>query len=80
MKRFLAAMKREEIKRLTCKLVSNIMLVVLAGDLLYLYFVGAWYDPIAAIEVVEVIALIGLVFWGLIMIVKAVRETRRWEK
>ncbi|KKM88308.1 hypothetical protein LCGC14_1260060 [marine sediment metagenome] len=31
--------------------------VVLAGDLLYLYYVGMWYDPIIWIEASEIVML-----------------------
>jgi ABC-type polysaccharide/polyol phosphate export permease len=39
---------------------------VLALDLLYLYFVGSWYDPVKWIELTEVVvlAVVSLVYLG----------------
>jgi hypothetical protein len=52
---------------------------VLSMDLLYLYFVGSWYDPIRGIELTEVVilALMSVVYLGLFIfkILARVRET-----
>jgi len=44
---------------------TGVLLSVLAGDLLYLYYAGAWIEPIVLIEVTEIIVLYILFFWGL---------------
>ena len=44
---------------------TGIMLSILAGDLLYLYSIGAWHDSNGFIEVSEVVALCVLFLWGL---------------
>jgi uncharacterized membrane protein len=41
------------------------LLLALSIDLLYLYFVGAWYDPIQAIEYTEVVLLFVIAVFGL---------------
>ena len=41
------------------------VLAVLAGDLLYLYFAGGWYDPNRFIEIAEVTMLCLLIPLGL---------------
>jgi hypothetical protein len=52
---------------------------VLSLDLLYLYFVGSWYDPIRWVELTEVVILvvISLVYLGLFIfkILERMRHT-----
>ena len=56
-----------------------LMLVILALDLLYLYYGGYWYDPVKAIEMAEVILLWIFVGGGLGYIVYRIREEwGRW--
>ena len=50
---------------------------VLAGDLLYLYYCGAWYDPIWFIEITEVFMLYIL---GLGSLVTAIYYWKRGER
>ena len=57
-------------------LMSDILLVVLAGDLLYLYFGGAWYDPNRAIELAELAALSLIVLWGFWRFYRHVKRAR----
>ena len=49
------------------RMFVRLLLVVLAGDLLYLYYAGGWYDPTVWIEVTELVFLyavvIGSVAW-----------------
>lgn len=47
-------------------LATSIFLTVLAIDLLYLYYSGAWYEPIKAIEYSEVAFLYMLIILGII--------------
>ena len=49
------------------KLIIYLWLSVLAGDLLYLYYSGGWYDPIKFIEMAEVVFLYIFVVLGLVM-------------
>jgi hypothetical protein len=51
---------------------------VLALDLLYLYFVGSWYDPVRWIELTEVtvLAVVSLVYLGF-FIFKIMERLRR---
>ena len=46
------------------------LLVALGGDLLYLYSLGLWYDPVKWIEVSEVVLLIGIIVLAFIRVVK----------
>ena len=45
------------------------MAVVLAGNLLQLYFAGAWYDPIKWIEVSELVLLFMIMLAGIAKII-----------
>ena len=36
---------------------SGLLLTVLAGDLLYLYYAGGWQEPIKVIEIAELVLL-----------------------
>jgi hypothetical protein len=49
-------------KRSIFKVMFELLLaglpVVLALDLLYLYFAGSWYDPVRWIELTEVVVLV----------------------
>ena len=60
----------ETIGKLILKLLMPGMVMALAADLLYLYFVGAWYDPNPLIEWAEVIVLFFLAIGGLVLFVK----------
>ena len=51
--------------------------VVLVGDLLYLYYAGAWYDPIKFIEVAEIILLYSLGIGSLITAIYKVGVMKR---
>jgi hypothetical protein len=55
------------IARYTARLVVRLLLTILAGDLLYLYYAGSWYDPIRAIEIAEVILLYVFIVTGLVL-------------
>lgn len=46
-------------------IATSIFLIVLAGDLLYLYYTGAWYDPSKIIEITEVVFLYILIVLGI---------------
>lgn len=69
-------MKRSIFKGTLEMLLAGIP-VVLALDLLYLYFSGSWYDPVRWIELTEVVALVvmSLVYLGL-FIFKISRQYR----
>jgi len=43
----------------------SLFLSVLAGDLLYLYFIDSWYDPIKLIKYSEVVLLFVFVVLGI---------------
>jgi hypothetical protein len=61
-----ADMKRSVIKGMVEILLAGLP-VIMALDLLYLYFAGSWYDPVRWIELTEVAALVimSLVYLGL---------------
>ena len=60
--------------RLTVEITIAMMMVVLASDLLYLYYTGCWYDPIKWIEITEVVLLYGLSLSGISYVVWRVRR------
>ena len=62
--------------RFVIELLLSLMLMVTSGDLLYLYFDGAWYDPNKVVEVSEVVCLIALVCFGAYYFVYKVRAMR----
>ena len=43
----------------------SMLLFVTCGDLLYLYFMGSWYDPIELIEYTEVVLMFVFALLGL---------------
>jgi len=49
------------------------LVFALSADLLYLYFIGTWYDPILIIEYTEVAALIVIMLSSLVYFVGSVR-------
>ena len=50
-----------------------LFLSVLAGDLLYLYYAGIWYDPVRWILLTEVILLYIFFVWGIVWAVISYR-------
>lgn len=59
------------------------IMAALATDLLYLYYVGAWHEPILAVEISEIVLLYVLIVWGITWTVcvirKAFRRKEWWE-
>ena len=53
------------------------VLVVLAADLLYLYYSGAWYDPYAFIEISEIVLLYLFTIFGTLRIIHILRELKK---
>ena len=52
---------------------TGMFLSVLAADLLYLYYIGVWHDPIRLIEVAEIVILYILIGLGLFSAYKGVK-------
>jgi len=73
--------KLRGIIRATVELLTAMLLVVLAGDLLYLYYIGAWYDPNKIIEISEVVLLYALIVLGVGYFIWRIRYARKrcWE-
>ena len=55
----------------------SLFLVVLAGDLLYLYFKGGWHDPNKIIERSELVCLALFVLGGIANSIRCIREMLR---
>ncbi len=53
------------------------VMVVCAADLIFLYIVGIWHDPIRSIEVAELCLMVGIIVTGLILIVLRLRKIRK---
>jgi len=68
-----------EMARFIVELTLAVMLVVLASDLLYLYYHrgGCWSDPVKAMEVAEVILLWMIAGGGVSYIVWRIRREAR---
>ena len=39
------------------RIIMSVAVIVLSGDLLYIFYRGSWYDPIKLIEVAEIVCL-----------------------
>ncbi len=61
--------------KLGYNLFANGMLIVLSGDLLYLYIAGGWTEPNEIILISELVLLPLIGIMGLVRMVKIVRET-----
>jgi len=60
-------------KRDMIEVVTDVLLMVMAGDILYLYFIGAWYEPCIPALITELIILpatIGFAIWRFIHYIK----------
>ena len=62
-------------------LLSDVLLVILSADILYLYFAGGWYEPNLIILTAELIALFTIAIWGIFrfytLITKEPRHKRK---
>jgi len=58
-------------------LVGDLLFIVLAGDLLYLYYAGGWYDPYILIEVAELTILWTIIAVNIIRFSYHLRIIRR---
>lgn len=63
-------------KRLFFRVLEDLLLMVLSGDLLYLYYKGAWYDPFYWIEISEVVLLYLILAFGLVRFYFHIRRTK----
>lgn len=54
-------------------LATGVFLSVLAANLLYLYYAGAWYDPIVWIEKTEVVLLYIIFVMGIVQSVVSIK-------
>jgi len=55
------------------EVVTDALLMVMAGDILYLYFIGAWYEPCIPALITELIILpatIGFAIWRFVRYIK----------
>ena len=55
---------------------TGMFLSVLAADLLYLYYIGVWHDPIRLIEVSEIVVLYIFIGLGLFAAYKGIKWNR----
>lgn len=54
--------------------LEDLLLLVLTSDLLYLYYIGAWSDPLKAVELAEVVILWAIIPFALWRLTKHVKE------
>ena len=64
---------------IVANLMSNVLLIVLALDLVYLYFAGQWYDPLSWVETIELVALGLIVIYSIYCILRLRNSLRRKE-
>ena len=60
--------------RFVVEITLVLMLAVTSADILYLYYRGAWYDPVKAIEVVEIVLMYAFIIASLIYVVWRIRR------
>jgi len=53
------------IKKAIIEAITDILLIGMATNLLYLYFVGAWSDPYILILVSELVMLVAVIGFGI---------------
>ena len=62
---------------IVANLMSNVLLIVLALDLVYLYFAGQWYDPLSWVETIELVVLWLIVIYSIYCILRLRNSLRR---
>ena len=55
----------KKVWELVIQLLADILLIVLAADLLYLYYTGAWSDPNRGILLAELVLLSLIIPFGI---------------
>ncbi len=63
----------------TLGLFTGMLLIVLAADLLYLYYFGGWTEPISWMRTQEVVALYFILVMGIIQVVVVTKELK-WQR
>ena len=61
------------------EILTDVVVIWLPIDLLYLYFAGSWYEPIKVILYAELILLFALPIFGILRVyfyIKSIREAR----
>lgn len=61
-------------KRFIIEFIMAWVLIIYSADLLYLYYIGAWHDPIKAIELTEIALLYFFIVLGVSYIIWRVRK------
>ena len=64
------------IRRLILNLLSDMLLLALAADLLYLYYAGAWYDPVLETEIAELVLLYIIACFAVLRAIFHVKEVK----
>jgi len=62
---------------IVANLMSNVLLIVLALDLVYLYFAGQWYDPLSWVETIELVVLGLILIYSIYCILRLRSSLRR---
>ena len=63
--------------RIFKELYGDILIVILAGDIIYLYFAGFWHEPITIIRIAELIWLPLCIVLGVELLVRDIRGYMR---
>ena len=64
------------------EIVTDALLMVMAGGLLYLYFIGAWYEPCLSILITELTILtatIGFAIWRFVHYIAKKEDSMRFK-
>jgi len=55
------------------EVVTDALLIVMAGDILYLYFIGRWYDPCLPILIAELTILSATIVFAIWRFVRYIK-------
>jgi len=64
------------IKRFVVNMLEDLLLIGLAIDELYLYYAGAWSDPVTVIRIAELVILWGLIPFGVWRMIEHWKEEK----
>ena len=54
--------------------VTDALLIVMAGDILYLYFIGRWYEPCLPILIIELTILSATIVFAIWRFVRYIKR------
>lgn len=65
------------IKAIILETLTDVLIVAMAANLLYLYFTGGWCEPIVAILISELVLLFLAIIFGCYRFIRFMRRIER---